>query len=250
MPFVGSVRGSYGPQDRSLREKGSDIQTDDLDRVRQQYGGISDGGIISASGGYVYHLFETDNLTVTKTDTFTANSDKTVEYLIVGGGGSGGSYPYDNPNVAAGSDRRGGSGGQVKTGNTSINKNNYTISIGGGGPGWTDENNGSPSSAFGITSNGGAKTTHNGTGANGTYVASFSEFGDNGYFGAQGGGGNANGYGYAGGLGGGGQGARFILSNPNAQSGSPSTGGGGGGTNGFNASGSGGSGVVIVRYQL
>lgn len=103
--------------------------------------GLPTGGSISVSGGYRYHTFNSSG-------TFSVPSgfSATVDYLIVGGGGSGG-YRH-----AAGA----GAGGML-TGSTSVSQNNYGIVVGAGAtaPGGGDGTNGSNSSAFGLTAIGG-----------------------------------------------------------------------------------------------
>lgn len=109
------------------------------------------GGTVSTIGNYKYHVF-------TSSGTFTVNGAgapfNTVEYLIVGGGGSGGagtSVGYE----AGG----GGAGGLLTNVNSSplaVSVSNYTIVVGAGGAGQTNsKNNGQNSSAFGLTAIGG-----------------------------------------------------------------------------------------------
>ena len=83
-------------------------------------GGISAvGGSMTTSGGYVYHTF-------TGTNTFQVLSNPgggSVEYLIVAGGGAGGS----------GAIGPGGGAGGVRTGLFIPAVQSYTITVGGGG---------------------------------------------------------------------------------------------------------------------
>ena len=102
------------------------------------------GGTVTTSGIYTYHTF-------TSSGTFSVSAGaKSISYLIVAGGGGGG---Y---NAGAG----GGAGG-YRTGTTTVDSGtgNYTITIGAGGAGKTSDtgvaDNGSNSSAFGVTSTGG-----------------------------------------------------------------------------------------------
>ena len=68
MPFISSVRSSFGTQGRFNR--------------RSLQG--STGGTITTSGAYTVHTFSTAG-----TYTFTAVGAGPVEYLIVAGGGGG-----------------------------------------------------------------------------------------------------------------------------------------------------------------
>ena len=70
----------------------------------------------------------------------------TVTYLIVAGGGSGGT-----PNVGAGNGGGGGAGGYL-TGSATVSVASYTMTVGGGGATHTQGTN---SSAFSVTSIGG-----------------------------------------------------------------------------------------------
>jgi hypothetical protein len=65
MPFIASVRGSYGPQGRFGRKINKAV-----------------GGDITFAGGYTIHAF-----TTVGSNTFTVNTATSVEYLIIGGGG-------------------------------------------------------------------------------------------------------------------------------------------------------------------
>ena len=69
MPFISSVRGSYGAQGRFSRG----------------IMGISaTGGSTVTSGGYKYHLFSSVGTT-----SFVSTSSGTIQVLVVGGGGGG-----------------------------------------------------------------------------------------------------------------------------------------------------------------
>ena len=204
------------------------------------------GGTKTTSGSYSYHEFEStqnDASTRNGSDTydFVLPEDVSLDFLVVGGGGSGKSVHPGGSNVYYG-----GQGGQgEKRLNQSKTAGTYSIVVGDGGRGWTTVTNGQSSSAFGVTAAGGLHTQNPGAGPNGFFAAEFSQFGESGYFGGGGGGGNNN----AGGLGGGGQGGNPGGPFLNGEDGQKSTGGGGGGGNtGANASGSGGHGVVIIRY--
>jgi len=200
--------------------------------------GNATGGTITTSGGYKYHEFpHTGGLNAQTTATFTTPGTGTIDYLIVGGGGSGQS-------MHAGG-RSAGRGGylQLFTGQSKT-AGNYSIVTGGGGQGYTTWNDGQASSAFGTTKNGGTKGYNtSGAGHAGTTVSQFSQFGVSGVF--AGGGGYTC---YNGGSGGGGRGGCANGDNP--PGGVNGTGGGGGaGNTHYNASGNAGSGIVLVRYQ-
>ena len=127
MPFVSSVRGAYGPQDKALREAAANIETGDLDRVRQQYRAVATGGTITAAGGYVIHTFtSTGNSTFDTSGLGTTN----VEYLVVGAGGGG----------AGAFSGGGGAGGLVLNAGTVINSGTYPVVVGTGGSGGTGWN--------------------------------------------------------------------------------------------------------------
>ena len=183
-----------------------------------------------------------------------------MEYLVVGGGGSGRSQH-------AGGFRYAGDGGEVNNAVTSFagfsfdnGPTSYSVEIGAGGAGWTSVNPGNPSTFASISSSGGDAYVIGGAGVDGPYVESFSSFGKPGELGYFGGSGGAAAYSsnktpQIGGLGGGGRGARrsdspsgFSTWSTNSEEGYPNTGGGGGGANDqYNASGSGGSGVVMFK---
>ena len=73
MPFINSVRGSFGPQ--SGKGKAA-LNTS-----------LITGGSITTGGGYRIHTF-TSGTDTFSTTTYGAPID--VEYLVVAGGGSGG----------------------------------------------------------------------------------------------------------------------------------------------------------------
>jgi hypothetical protein len=196
---------------------------------------VTSGGTQSVLGNYIYVAF-----TATGNSTLNISRGGSVDYLVVGGGGSG----------AFNGNQNGGAGGQVVTGSINIGTGSYSVTVGAGHPGWTTNGSGSSSSIFNITANGGACCANGGVGSNGPFVAAFSQFGQNGYFGG-GGGRGSSGTGSLGGLGGGGQGGNCSAcgGGTNGIYGLPNTGGGGGGNNGGSyATGGGGSGVVIIRY--
>lgn len=199
--------------------------------------GNATGGTITTSGSYTYHEFpHTGGLNAQTTATFTAPGTGTIDYLIVGGGGSGRSQHTGGLYAGSGGDI------QLFTGQSKT-AGDYTIVTGGGGQGYTSSNNGQASSAFGTTKNGGVHSYSNsGAGHSGTSISQFSQFGVSGVF--RGGGGFTC---QAGGSGGGGRGG--CASNDNPPGGVNGTGGGGGsGNQHYNASGDGGHGIVLVRY--
>ena len=109
MPFISSVRGSYGAQGR-FGKTGSPLS-------------LSTGGTITTAGGYRIHTF---SLAASGTN-FVPSASGTVEYLIIGGGGSGGNSFANNTGTAGG----GGAGG-YRAGSTSVSSQNYAISVGNG----------------------------------------------------------------------------------------------------------------------
>ena len=196
------------------------------------------GGTITTSGSYTYHAFENNGGYNQQTTTnFVTPSTGTIDYLIVGAGGSGRSLHTGTIGGGTGGSHQYFSG-QTKSAGT------YPIVVASKSAGWTSSTNGLSSSAFGTTKAGGTLGAHtSGTGSAGTTYSAFSQFGDGGVFG--GGGGAIN---SAGGSGGGGAGGDYG-GNINGTSGQQHTGGGGGsGNNHANASGDGGSGVVLIRY--
>lgn len=105
MPFISSVRGSYGPQGRFGRTIAA-LAT-------------STGGTITTSGAYRIHTFQ-----YAQTGTaFTPSGSGDVEYLVVGGG-AGGAQQHSG----------GGGAGGMRTGTLSVTSGTpYTITVGGGG---------------------------------------------------------------------------------------------------------------------
>ncbi len=146
MPFINSVRGSFGAQSK-LRNKNN-------------RGFASTGGLITLSGGYRIHTFSTVG-----SSTFVPGEPMIVEYLIVAGGGGTG---WD---VGGG----GGAGGLL-SGNLSVAATSYNIVVGDGGnshPANTGDSrgqNGGNSSAFSLTAiggGGGGSYPNQGTGLSG-----------------------------------------------------------------------------------
>ena len=137
------------------------------------------GGNTSTFGAYTLHEF-------TSSGTFTLSVAKTIDILVVAGGGQGG-LPAGNSNYGGG----GGAGGLVWYTGFNASATGYTITVGDGGAQTTSGsggrrgNDGSNSTAFGLTALGGG----GGGGQGGTTA------GRNG--GSGGGGGYPSGYGSA-----------------------------------------------------
>ena len=204
------------------------------------------GGTVTTSGIYTYHTF-------TSSGTFTVTSGaKSISYLIVAGGGGGGF------NAGAG----GGAGG-YRTGSTTVDSGTggYTITIGAGGAGKTSDtgvaDNGSNSSAFGVTSTGGGGgISSNGSGSSGGSGGGGAAVGTGGSGtagqGNDGGDGNGNDGANRSGAGGGGASAAGQDTPSNSQGGNGGAGsqwlngsyyaGGGGGSPHIGSGGSGGTG--------
>jgi hypothetical protein len=117
---------------------------------------------VRAAGGTVYDVdvegttYRVHVFTTIGNSTFTVTRSGTVEYLIVAGGGSGGSGE-GNP---AGDSPGGGGAGGLLTGFTTVTPQAYTITVGAGASirvttVSADGLNGQNSSAFGLTTIGG-----------------------------------------------------------------------------------------------
>lgn len=206
---------------------------------------VASGGVITTYGDYKVHTF-TSGGTFQVTSLGTTNG--AVEYLLVGGGGAGGTGGKSNAGGAGG----GGAGGFI-TGAANVGVTSYPVSVGSGGV----NSNGSPSTLFGLTAQGGGKggnypdSSGSGGGSGGAPAGS--------YMGAQGaigygtsGQGNNSGSGYKGDLpaGGGGGGAGAVGGNAYGSPVSYGTAGNGGtgqisalrtGSNQYYAGGGGGS---------
>lgn len=248
MPFISSVRGSYGAQGRFGLRAGM-LNT-------------STGGTITTSGGYRIHTFQ-----YAQTGTaFVPSGTGTVEYLVVAGG-AGGSQQHSG----------GGGAGGMRTGILSVNSGQtYTITVGNGGA--LQPNVGGCSNHTTPAGNGGSSTFSTITSIGGGYPGCYNTFdafagpngsGGGGKNGTPGlGGPGTAGQGYAGGsstynhVGGGGggagevgtDGAYIANTNSNYRSGGNGlqssisgtatyyAGGGGGGTHNINAPMTGGLG--------
>ena len=233
--------------------------TDEIRDSSNYYSGTSagavtaTGGTITTDGDYTVHKFTADG-------TFTTDTAQDVEYLVVGGGGSG-----------AGLYGAGGAGGYRAATGFAVTATSYTIQVGVGGvavePIATNGNSGEDSIFSTITSTGGGyggSQTAGGSGGSGG--------GGGGYAGSFGGGdgntpstspsqGNNGGGGPSTGVGGGGGGASEA-GNPSGKNGGDGiandiietgvdvtyAGGGGGGsysgTQGSGGAGGGGSGGI------
>ena len=116
MPFVNSVRGSFGTQGRF--GFGSGLLSS------------SSGGTITTSGSYRIHTF-----LIGQTGTnFTSSGAGTVEYLIVAGAGGGGwgASSYDG--------NGGGGAGGYLSGTTNISGTSYAVTVGNSGTAGTKKN--------------------------------------------------------------------------------------------------------------
>ena len=124
MPFINSVRGSFGPQGAFGSNKLN-----------------ATGGTSTTLSGYRYHTF-----TSTGNSTLTFSSSGTIDYLIIAGGGAGGS-----------STGGGGGAGGLLYGSTTVTPQAYTVTVGAGGTAQYGIANtdGLSSSAFGLTAVGG-----------------------------------------------------------------------------------------------
>jgi hypothetical protein len=204
------------------------------------------GGTISTSGSYRIHRFNSSsNFTV------TGQTLPSVEYLIVGGGGAGGSWygdggsgntfltgtttaaPGVNP-VVVGGGGAGGGNGTYGVGGTSSSALSFTDTGAGGGGGGQAGGSGAGGGGQGQTGgNGGPGLTSSITGTSTFYAAGGAGsdyYGNGGRTGGSGIGGNG--------------GYRQSVAGTNAVANSGAGGGGGSEL----SSGSGGAGIVVLRY--
>jgi hypothetical protein len=122
---------------------------------------LASGGTIVTTNDYVYHTF-------TSSGTFGTPSgfSKTVDYLIVAGGGAS-----TNSNGTSGwGNGGGGAGGLLQSTYTTSSSTNYTVTIGAGGAG----NSGSGSGSLGSNSSSIWSQTANGGGGGGYQDNEFS----------------------------------------------------------------------------
>lgn len=145
---------------------------------------VATGGTITDVGSYRYHAFTTSG-------TFAIsviNTSTPIEYLIVGGGGSGGTGTYG---LGANNNGAAGGGGGVRTGSFTATVNSWSLTVGGGAAGVAPENNagssGFSSSGFSLTSNGGSGNSGLSGGSSGS-PTTFSGGGPGTYAGGGGGG--------------------------------------------------------------
>ncbi len=110
MPFISSVRGSYGANGRF----GKDVKL------------LATGGIITTSGSYKIHTFNTDGNFIVA----SAPGGSAIDVLMVGGGGGGGATSRGNCGHGGG-----GAGGLIYRTSQSISAGTYPIVIGTGGIG-------------------------------------------------------------------------------------------------------------------
>lgn len=178
MPFVSSLRGTFGPTSENKGvAKGQALG----EYLRQDPNSLAapQGGTITNVGGYRIHTFTTSG-TTTSTQTFSTvnyGQSLSVEYLVVGGGGGGG-------NTVAGA----GGGGGYLTGSVNVPAGSYSVQIGGGGtqPG--------PNRGDTVAGKGGSSIWNGITSFGGGYGASYDNIGANvgGPFGSGGGGADRN----------------------------------------------------------
>ena len=206
---------------------------------------LPSGGTVVTSGGYRFHTF-------TSSGTFVVPASRSVEALIVAGGGNGGS------------DRGAGGAGGAFTETKTLSAGNYTVTVGG------SQSNSSVTGNVNYTTAiaGGAGGNQNTGGEGNTPAVSPSQGADGGpgqtgpapYYASGGGGGKDDGGG--GGTasdGGGGAGYERVhatgltkIDGTNAN-GQANTGGGAGGAGGAingQPGASGGSGIVILKYSV
>jgi hypothetical protein len=233
------------------------------------------GNKVYTDGTYWYHQFLS-----TGTSSFIPNKSMSVDYFMIGGGGSGGK---GTPGACYGA---GGGAGGYRTGTTSVTATSYSIVVGAGGVGSTGTNtkaNGGDTTAFGLTAGGGfggfsgpgtagtggvsgspqnnggasynVQNSSGGGGAGGTGSVTTGGVGVtsslSGTSTVYGGGGGGSGDGVAG-AGGSGIGGNGAAAGGTPTSGVANTGSGGGSMRGDDApaAGSGGSGIVIIRYAV
>lgn len=168
MPFISSVRGSYGPKGRFGALLSSLLN--------------STGGAITTAGGYRIHTFAT-GANSGATQTFTSSGSGTLEYLIVAGGGGGGQYGGG-----------GGAGGYL-TGTGSVTAQNYSVVIGAAGirpsgSGYINNPTSGENSSFNsiVAFGGGYGSTWNALGGNPPGANGGAGGGGNGHMGGGGGG--------------------------------------------------------------
>jgi len=158
MPFVSSVRGTFGPQSEN-RGVTTGAAIAELLRQDPNSPGLPTGGTITTAGGYRIHTF----LTSGTWSNVNLGAIVTAEYMVIGGGGAGGGRHGGG----------GGAGGMVVSTNASLPVAAYTITVGtahgNNGINQTVSAQGNNSSIAGsgittVTANGGGRGgTHTGT---------------------------------------------------------------------------------------
>jgi hypothetical protein len=208
MPFVSSVRGSYGSQGKRRIQTG-------------RIGLGTTGGTVVLSGGYRYHIFSSVG-----TSTFSPDSPGLIEALIIAGGGGGGSsfgggggaggvvyasynQPGTNAAVVVGAGAPQNTAADSIQGLTGDNSSvfGFTALGGGGGGAYNNAYNGSSggsgggggSSETSGTMSGGAATQTSGSGFTGYGNRGGNSFGRSPYIGTGGGGAGAQGQDISGG---------------------------------------------------
>jgi hypothetical protein len=132
MPFISSVRSSYGSQGRF--------------NTRLRIGAGTTGGTITTAGGFRIHTFSSAG-----TFSFTPDGPGQIEFFMIGGGGSGG----DGYSGGA------GAGGAVYSASSTINAQTYSVVVGNGAAGafaegpYIDGVNGGNTTFLGYTASGG-----------------------------------------------------------------------------------------------
>ena len=133
MPFISTIRGSYGPQSGRAGRRANPLIA-------------STGGTISEVGAFRIHTFSS-----TGANTFFASGNGNIEILLVaGGGGGGGGYQGGG----------GGAGGLIYNSSLAITSGNKSLSIGAGGRGATFGSvnlNGSDTTGLSYTAVGGGR---------------------------------------------------------------------------------------------
>ena len=157
------------------------------------------GGTITTDGDYKFHQFTTSGTFAVQSLGNASGGGSTIEYLIVGGGGSGGT---GSVGVGAQSNGAGGGAGGIQN-NTSFTAavQSYSLVVGAGGAGVNPQNaggnDGNNSTGFGATAGLGNNNSGMTGGASGT-PQSKSGGGSSSYAAGGGGGAGANGSGASG----------------------------------------------------
>ena len=219
MPFISSIRRRYKPESNNTLENYN----------------ITGGNSVITAGGYRIHMFTSVGDHEFNIQSVNKQLENTLglvggtidtEYLVVAGGGAGGTSGYG---------MGGGGAGGYQEGSVSRGPGSYPVTVGGGGP--TGQTRGDDSVYSGVTSTGGGRGMPDRS--SGTAHPGGSGGGGSGHQG--GGGGGASG-------GGGGASAPGSHSNPNPPGGSGTPGQGSGGGNGHHSwpgsSGPGGPGTT------